>query len=90
MRNGRHFVFEIVDLLSYHIHKTSLKRGNSYIKSPKWVANKKANMKAIINPKNVDDRYSEYSVVVALRHNEIKSHPERIQGNHYLFSCDYN
>ena len=21
---------------------------------------------------------------------EIKSHPERIQGNHHLFSCDYN
>ena len=30
------FVFESVGLLSYHIHKTSLKRGNSYIKSPEW------------------------------------------------------
>ena len=27
-RNGSNFVFESVDLLSYHIHKTSLKRGN--------------------------------------------------------------
>ena len=26
LRNGSNFVFEIVDLLSYHIHKTSLKR----------------------------------------------------------------
>ena len=86
LRNGSNFVFESVDLLSYHIHKTSLKRGNSYIKSPEWVANKKA----IINPKNVDGRCFEYSLVVALRHNEIKSHPERIQGNHHLFSCDYN
>ena len=86
LRNGSNFVFESVDLLSYLIHKTSLKRGNSYIKSPEWVANKKA----IINPKNVDGRCFEYSLVVALRHNEIKSHPERIQGNHHLFSCDYN
>ena len=36
----------------------------------------------------MDDRYFEYSIVVALRHNEIKSPPERIQGNHHLFSCD--
>ena len=86
LRNGSNFVFESVGLLSYHIHKTSLKRGNSYIKSPEWVANKKA----IINSKNVDDRCFEYSVVAALRHKKIKSHPERIQGNHHLFSCDYN
>ena len=51
LRNGSNFVFESVDLLSYHIHKTSLKRGNSYIKSPEWVGNKKAT----INPKNEDD-----------------------------------
>ena len=42
LRNGSNFVFESVGLLSYHIHKTSLKRGNSYIKSPEWVANKKS------------------------------------------------
>ena len=49
--NRSNFVFESVGLLSYHIHKTSLKRGNSYIKSPEWIANKKAT----INPKNEDD-----------------------------------
>ena len=80
------FVIESVDLLSYQIHKTSLKRGYSYIKSPEWMAIKKA----IINPKNKNDRCFEYFVAVALRHKEVKSHPERIQGNHYLFSCDYN
>ena len=31
LRNGSNFVFESVGLLSYHIHKTSLKRENSYI-----------------------------------------------------------
>ena len=55
LRNGSNFVFESVDLLSYHIHKTSLKRGNSYIKFPEWVANKKAtiNPMKIINALNI-------------------------------------
>ena len=29
LRNGSSFVFESVDLLAYHIHKTNLKRGKS-------------------------------------------------------------
>ena len=33
LRNGSNFVFESVALLYYHIHKKSLKKGNSYIKS---------------------------------------------------------
>ena len=85
-RNGSNFVFESVGLLSYHIHKTSLKRENSYIRSPKWVASKKA----IINPKNVDNRCFEYSIVVALHHKEIKNHPEKISGMHHYFSREYN
>ena len=40
LRNGSNFVFESVDLLTYHIHKTRLKRGKSYIKSPEWILNK--------------------------------------------------
>ena len=50
LRNGSNFVFESVGLLSYHIHKTSLKRGKSYIKSPKCIANNEAT----INVKNAD------------------------------------
>ena len=42
LRNGSNFVFESVDLLSYHIHKTNLKRGKSYIKSHEWILNKRA------------------------------------------------
>ena len=86
MRSENNFKFESADLLSYHIHKTSLKRGNSNINSPEWVASKKA----IINLKIVDNRCFEYSIVVALRHKEFKNQPERIQGNHHLFSCDYS
>ena len=33
------FVFESVDLLYYSLHKTNLRRGKSYIKSPKWLRN---------------------------------------------------
>ena len=51
LTNGSDFVFKSVDLLSYHIHKTSLKRGKSYMKYPEWIVNKRA----IINPKNVSD-----------------------------------
>ena len=74
LRNGSNFVFESVDLLSYHIHKTSLKRGNSYIKSPEWIANKKAT----ISPKTEDDKCFKYSIIVAFHHNEFKNHPGRI------------
>ena len=74
LRNGSNFVFESVDLLSYHIHKTSLKRENSYIKSSEWLINKRAT----INPKNKDDKCFQYSITVALNHQKIESHPERI------------
>ena len=34
LRKGSDSMFESVDLLSYSVHKISLKRGKSYIKSP--------------------------------------------------------
>ena len=60
--------FESVDLLSYHIHKTSLKRGKSYIKSPEWVINKRAT----INPKNKDNKCFQYSITVVSNHQNIE------------------
>ena len=75
LRNGSNFVFESVDLLSYHIHKTSLKRGKSYMKSLKWVVNKRAT----IYPKNGDNKCFQYSITVALHHQDIENHPERIK-----------
>ena len=44
---GSNFVFESVELMDYKIHGVRLKRPRSYIKSPEWLANKKAP----INPK---------------------------------------
>ena len=74
LRNGSNFVFESVDLLSYHIHNTSLKRGKSYVKSSEWLINKRTT----INPKNTDDKCFQYSITVASNHQKIESHPERI------------
>ena len=59
--------------MSYHIHKTSLKRGKSYIKSPEWILNKRAT----INPKNKDNKCFQYSITVALNNQNIENHPER-------------
>ena len=38
----------------------------------------------------MDNRCFEYSIVVALHHKKIKSHPERIHGIHHYFSCEYS
>ena len=84
MRNGSGFVLENVDLLSYRVHKTSLKRGKSYIKSPELLINKRPTM----NPKNKDKCF-QYSVTVALNHQNIENHPERIS-NIKPFVDQYN
>ena len=74
LRNGSNFVFESVDLLSYHLHKISLRKGKSCIKSPKWILNKKVT----INPQNGDNKCFQYSIVIALPHHNMGSHPERM------------
>ena len=72
--------------MSYKIHKTSLKRGSLYVESPKWLANKKA----IINPKNTKcSACFAYSIIVALNHQKIKIHPERLT-NIIPFKEQYN
>ena len=60
--------------LSYSLHKISIKRGKSYIKSPEWVINNRAT----INPQNKDNKCFQYSITVALNHQNIENHPERI------------
>ena len=71
---GSEFVFDSVNSLYYKLHKISLNKGGSYIDSLKWVKNKKAT----INPKNNDDKCLQYTMMVSLNHEQIKSHPERI------------
>ena len=73
-KKGSKFVFDSIDLLYYKLHKTSLNRGGSYIDSPDWIKNKKS----AINPKTKDNDCFKYAITVALNHNEINNHPQRI------------
>ena len=68
MIKGSNFVFESVDTMDYKLHRVRLRRGGSYVKSPEWLANKKAT----INPKkeNVDECLR-WSTICALNYNEI-------------------
>ena len=68
MIKGRDFVFESVDLMDCKLHRVRLRRGGSYIKTPKWLENKKA----VKNPKNIDDdECLRWSIIWALNYNEI-------------------
>ena len=60
-------MFENVDLLDYKLHGVRLNRGGSYIKSPKWLENKRAT----INSKNDDDECLRWSIIFSLIYNEI-------------------
>ena len=65
--SGSEFNFESVELMDYKLHRVRLRRGGSYIKSPKWLENKKAT----INPKNDDDECLRWSIISALNYNDI-------------------
>ena len=49
----------------------------------------KINKRATINPKNKDNKCFQYSITVALNHQKIESHPERIS-NIEPFIDQYN
>ena len=83
---GSSYIFELIDLLKYHLHKISLNRGSSYIESPKWLKNKKAT----INPKNTkDNRCFQYAITAVLNRQDIRDEPERIY-NLKPFINNYN
>ena len=83
---GSSCMFEKVDLLQYHFHKVTLKRGSSYIPTLDWIDNKKST----INPCNIDDNECFlYSIVAALNYQNISNHPERIS-NLTPFISSYN
>ena len=69
------YIFEHVGLLEDHLHKISLNRGSSYIKSFEWLYNKGVTL----NPKNTkDSNCFQYAIIAALNHQNIDHHPERI------------
>ena len=58
------FVFE----MDYKLYRVNLRRGGSYVKSPEWLANKKATT----NSKNEnDDECLRWSTICALNYNQI-------------------
>ena len=46
LKNGSNYSFESVNMTGFHFHDIKLKRGSSYIDSPKWILDKKTT----INP----------------------------------------
>ena len=73
--SGSYFAFESLDLLYYDLHKTTLRRGESDIESPKCLINKGAT----INPKNEkDDKCFQYALTLTLNYNRTKKDLEKI------------
>ena len=70
----RKFVRDSIDLLFYLLQKIGLKKGGSFIDSPKWLKNEKPTL----NPDNYDDNCLQYALTVALNHQNIGKNPQRI------------
>ena len=68
INKGSNFVFESVELMDYKLHRVHLRRSRSYVKSPEWLANKKAT----INSKTKNDNEClRWSTISAINYNQI-------------------
>ena len=66
---GNEFTHESVALLYYYFQKIDIRKGESYIMSPYWIASKKAT----INPKNEkDNECFKRAIIRGLNYNKIK------------------
>ena len=66
---GSEFIPDSVELLYYHFQRIDIRRAESYIMSPDWIASKKAT----INPKNEkDNKCFQWSIIAGLNYNNIK------------------
>ena len=67
-KRGSEFIPNSVELLYYHFQKIDIRRAESYIMSPDWIAGKKAT----INPKNEkNNQCFQWSIISGLKHNKI-------------------
>ena len=73
MRGGD-FIFDSVQLMCYNCLRLNFRCGGSYIDSPDQIEKKKRT----INPKNTDDKCSQYTATIALNYEEIKWNLERV------------
>ena len=88
-RTDSSYVLKSVEGLSIHFHKIDLKRGSSYIPTPKWLEIKQAT----INPKNMNYNFGfVYAATIAIYHKEIGDHPERISNKlfQHAYKLDWN
>ena len=60
--------------LYINFHRLVLTRGSSYNELSEWIKSKRV----VVNPQNKDEECFKWAVIVALHHEEIKHHPERI------------
>ena len=66
---GSGFTHDSVGLLYYRFERIGIKRSESYIMSPDWIASKKA----ITNPKNKkNNECFKWSIIAGLNYNRIK------------------
>ena len=66
---GSEFIPDSVELLYYHFQRIDIRRAESYIMSPDWIASKNAT----INPKNEkDNKCFQWSIIAGLNYNIIK------------------
>ena len=66
---GSDFIPESVELLYYYFRKINIRRAESNIMSPDWLANKKAT----INPNNKrDNKYFQWATILGLNYYKIK------------------
>ena len=68
------FVFDSIMHTDISMHRLNVTRGSSYIPLPDWLAKKKA----IINPKNLDMKCFKWSIIAALKWEEIHSNHHRV------------
>ena len=66
---GSKFIPDSVELLYYNFQRIDIRRAESYVMSPDWIASKKAS----INLKNEkDNKCFQWSIIAGLNYNKIK------------------
>ena len=84
---GSDFIFNGVNYLFYDFNRVSISKGGSYIESPKWLKDKKCT----VNQKNNDNNCFQYATTLALNHDKINKHPQRISRiKPFIENCNWN
>ena len=91
---GSGFTHESVALLYYYFQKIDIRRGESYIISPDWIASKKA---TIYSKNEKDNECFRWSITSGLNYNKIKEKElkkilkfERVDTDFSLYQRDWN